>query len=97
MSELVAKMVLKTKEACTMFFGLFGLGKPGRSRLGKFLDKRGISQEWLVNKSGVSRNTISRLANDTNEYEPSVGTIRKIINALREVDPGVSSKDFFDL
>ncbi|WP_026089205.1 MULTISPECIES: helix-turn-helix transcriptional regulator [Bacillus] len=74
-----------------------GLGKPNRTRLGEFLDERGISQEWLVNKSGVSRNTISRLANGKNEYNPSVVTMKKIIEVLREIDPDMKSSDIFDI
>jgi predicted transcriptional regulator len=74
-------------------FGLFG-GKP-RSKLGKFLDKRGISQEWLVKESKVSRNTISELA--SGKREPTVGTIKKIMAAIKKVDPNVRADDFFDL
>lgn len=77
-------------------FSLFGTGK-SRSKLGRFLDKRGISQEWLVKKSKVSRNTISKLASGTNEYEPSLGTIKKIMKAIKEVDDRAKSSDFFDV
>ncbi|PLR65989.1 helix-turn-helix transcriptional regulator [Bacillus sp. UMB0893] len=75
---------------------MFGFGKQ-RSRLGKWLDKRGISQEWLMKKSKVSRNTISKLASGTNEYEPSLGTIKKLMSAIRQVDPGAKTDDFFDV
>jgi predicted transcriptional regulator len=74
-------------------FGLFG-GKP-RSKLGKWLDDRGISQEWLVKKSQVSRNTISELA--AGKREPAIGTVKKIMRAIKEVDPGAKPDDFFDL
>jgi predicted transcriptional regulator len=75
-------------------FGLFG-GKP-RTRLGEWLDKRGISQEWIVKKSGVSRNTVSRIASDK-EYDPSVSTVKKIMKALKEIDPNAKPDDFFDM
>lgn len=74
-------------------FGLFG-GKP-RSKLGKFLDDRGITQEWLIKKSKVSRTTISELA--AGKREPTVGTIKKIMKAIREVDPNARAEDFFDM
>ncbi|MCK1985194.1 MULTISPECIES: helix-turn-helix transcriptional regulator [Peribacillus] len=74
-------------------FGLFG-GK-SRSKLGKWLDDRGISQEWLVKKSKVSRNTISELCAD--KREPTVQTIKKIMAAIRTVDKDARSEDFFDL
>ncbi len=75
-------------------FGLWG-GKP-RSKLGKWLDKRGISQEWLVSRSRVSRNTISRIASDK-DYSPSLATIKKLMKAIREVDPAARPDDFFDI
>lgn len=74
-------------------FGLFG-GKP-RSKLGKWLDKRGISQEWLVKNSKVSRNTISELA--AGKRNPTVPTVKKIMKAIKEVDPHAKVDDFFDM
>jgi predicted transcriptional regulator len=74
-------------------FGLFG-GKP-RSKLGRWLDDRGISQEWLINKSKVSRTTISELA--AGKRQPTLETIKKIMNAIRQVDPGAKADDFFDM
>lgn len=74
-------------------FGLWG-GKP-RSKLGKWLDARGISQEWLVSKSKVSRTTISELA--AGKREPTLQTIKKIMKVIREVDPNAKSEDFFDI
>jgi transcriptional regulator with XRE-family HTH domain len=75
-------------------FGLFG-GKP-RSRIGKWLDARGISQEWLVSKTRVSRTTISKIASDS-DYSPTLPTIKKIMKAIREVDPLARPDDFFDI
>jgi transcriptional regulator with XRE-family HTH domain len=75
-------------------FGLFG-GKP-RTRFGKWLDERGISQEWIARKTKISRNTISKIAGDK-EYSPSLRTIQKIMKAIREVDPSANSNDFFDM
>ncbi|MGO4887052.1 helix-turn-helix domain-containing protein [Anaerobacillus sp. MEB173] len=77
-------------------FGLF-FGKP-RSKLGKFLDKNGISQEWLIKKSGLGRNTISRLCSGDSDHEPTARTIKKVMNVIRkEIDPNAKSDDFFDI
>jgi predicted transcriptional regulator len=73
--------------------GLFG-GKP-RSRLGKWLDVRGISQEWLISKSKVSRTTISELA--AGKRAPTLATVKKLMKAIREVDPAAKADDFFDM
>jgi transcriptional regulator with XRE-family HTH domain len=75
---------------------MFGLGK-NRSKLGKWLDQRGITQQWLVKKSGLGRNTISDLTTEDNEREPNAKTMKKILSALREVDPKVKSDDFWDM
>ncbi|EKN66046.1 hypothetical protein BABA_17422 [Neobacillus bataviensis LMG 21833] len=74
--------------------GLF-TGKP-RSSLGKWLDARGITQEWLVRKTKVNRTTISKIASD-DEYSPTLPTIKKIMKAIREIDPSAKANDFFDI
>ncbi|QPC47093.1 helix-turn-helix domain-containing protein [Mangrovibacillus cuniculi] len=74
-------------------FSLWG-GKP-RSRLGKFLDKRGISQNWLAKEAKVNKNTISDLS--SGKREPSLATIKKIMKVIREVDPKAKADDFFDI
>lgn len=76
-------------------FGLFG-GKP-RSKLGRWLDKRGMSQEWLMKNSGLGRNTISRLCSGDSENEPTARTIKKIMKAIREIEPNAKTDDFFDI
>ncbi|KMK77638.1 helix-turn-helix domain-containing protein [Alkalihalobacillus pseudalcaliphilus] len=72
-----------------------GLGRK-RTRLGIWLDDRGISQQWLSEKSGVGRNTISKLCKDDN-YNTSLETIKKLMGALRFIDPNAKTEDFFDL
>lgn len=74
--------------------GLFG-GKP-RTRIGRWLDARGITQEWLVRKTKVNRTTISKIASDK-EYSPTLPTIKKIMRAIREIDPNARPDDFFDM
>lgn len=73
----------------------FGLGK-NRSKLGKWLDRRGISQTEFAKMSGVSRPTITRLCSD-DDQQPRMGTLKKIMNALRKLDKNVDVNDFFDM
>ena len=58
---------------------MWGLGKK-RTKLGKFLDKHNIEQEWLVRKSGLGRNTIGELANNFNRY--LLKTMQKILKTF---------------
>ncbi|MGM0879033.1 MAG: helix-turn-helix domain-containing protein [Bacillota bacterium] len=74
---------------------MFGIGKP-RTKIGKFIDKYGITQEWLVRKTGLGRNTIGRITGDK-AYSPTLKTIKKIMKAIREVDPKAKADDFFDM
>lgn len=74
---------------------MFGLGKD-RTILGKWLDNKGIKQEWLILKSGLNKNTVRLVCNDT-EHIPSGKTMQKIIKALREVDPSVRADEFWNL
>lgn len=67
-----------------------------RSLLGKWLDKSGYNQEDLVKISKVSRNTISKACSDP-DYIPSPQVAKKILKALREVDPSVRADQFWEL
>lgn len=75
---------------------MFGLGKK-RSELGKWLDKRGINQTWLAKRSKLNRNTINSLCSGDNDNEPNQRTMKKILKAIREVDPSVKSHNFWDM
>lgn len=75
---------------------MFGLGKK-RSKLGKWLDERGITQQWLIKTSGVNKNTISDLCTSDADHTPNLSTIKKIVQALKKVDSNVKSNDFFDI
>lgn len=72
----------------------FGIGKD-RSRLGRYIDQHGISQKELE-KSGVSRATISRLCTD-DDHQPTMSTAKKIINFLKKIDKNITYDDFFDM
>jgi hypothetical protein len=74
---------------------MFGIGKR-RSKLGKWLDQRGMTQEWLRSRSRLTRNTISSACSDP-DYMPSGSTMQKILKALRQVDPSVRADKFWDI
>lgn len=65
-----------------------------RTSLGRWIDNRGITQDWLVGKTGLNKSSISDLCNDE-DYVPRNATRTKIIKALRQVDPNVSASDFW--
>ncbi|WP_164779651.1 helix-turn-helix domain-containing protein [Paenibacillus kobensis] len=65
-----------------------------RSRLGKWLDLHGRSQEWLAEVTGISNNSISDLCSGVTS-NPRSATRAKIIKALSQIDPDVSASDFW--
>lgn len=74
----------------------FSLGKK-RSKFGKFLDDHGLTQQEVVNKSGVSRGTISRICQADN-MAPTMKNAAKIIKALRELTKqDVDYDDFWSM
>lgn len=72
-----------------------GLGKP-RSKLGEWMDSRGIKQEWLIKKGGLSKGTVTSACSNP-KYIPTGTIMQKILKALREVDPSVRAEQFWDL
>ncbi|RYI24989.1 transcriptional regulator [Bacillus infantis] len=74
---------------------MFGLGK-SRSKFGKWIDRKGISQMDLVRKSKVSRNTISTICSEK-EHVPRMDTWVKIQRALKSLGYDVDRDDFFDM
>jgi predicted transcriptional regulator len=66
-----------------------------RGKLGKWLDKRGIKQEWLVKETNLSRNTISDICKG--RRTPTTPTLKKLMKALRKVDYNAKVDDFFDI
>jgi hypothetical protein len=46
--------------------------------------------------TGLNRNTISKIYTDSS-YVPSGATIKKIMKALRSLDPSKKTEDFFDI
>jgi predicted transcriptional regulator len=74
---------------------MFGLGKP-RSKLGKWLDSRGITQQWISRKTKLNKATVSRICSES-DYIPSGTSIHKIIKAIKEIDSSVSANKFWDM
>jgi DNA-binding XRE family transcriptional regulator len=74
---------------------MFGLGKT-RTPLGKWIDRVGMTQEELAKSAGINRDTASSACSKLN-YIPSPTVMKKILKALREVDPSVRADQFWDL
>lgn len=74
---------------------MFGLGKE-RTPFGKWLDKRGISQSWIVKETKLNKFTISKLANKK-DHIPSGRTMQKILAALKKIDPNIKQDDFWSM
>ncbi|AVD54583.1 helix-turn-helix transcriptional regulator [Priestia filamentosa] len=66
-----------------------------RGKLGKWLDKRGIKQQWLVKETKLARNTIGDIC--AGRRTPTTPTLKKLMKALRKVDPNAKVDDFFDI
>jgi transcriptional regulator with XRE-family HTH domain len=78
---------------------MWGIGRnlgKRRSKLGKWLDKRNYEQEDLVKEAKVSRNTVSKACNDP-DYIPSPIVMKKLLKAIRKIDPKAKSTDFWDI
>ncbi|RUT48582.1 transcriptional regulator [Paenibacillus anaericanus] len=73
---------------------MLGLGKR-RTKLGKYLDRQGISQEWIIKNTGISRDGISDLCDEEKGVKPRVGTKQKIISSLRKHGYDVRAGDFW--
>jgi transcriptional regulator with XRE-family HTH domain len=71
----------------------YGLGKP-RTKFGKFLDRCGIDQLAFAEKSGLGRNTVSRLCNNE-EHGVYESTQIKAISTLRRMGYDVRMEDFW--
>ncbi|WP_078382327.1 helix-turn-helix domain-containing protein [Sutcliffiella halmapala] len=74
---------------------MWGIGKR-RSALGKWLDKNGLEQQELAKTAKVSKNTVSKACSEV-DYVPSPGVMKKILKAIRQVDPNAKMNDFWDM
>ncbi|MCM3160974.1 helix-turn-helix transcriptional regulator [Metabacillus litoralis] len=74
---------------------MFGLGKK-RSKFGKWLDQKGITQSEVAKKAKVSNDTISRLCNES-DYTPKISTVSKIKKALDKLGADTPPDDYFGM
>lgn len=74
---------------------MWGLGKK-RSKLGRWLDSHGLYQKDLQKESKINRTTLSRICNDPH-YIPSQSTIKRLLVAIRKIDPNKKMSDFWDM
>lgn len=70
--------------------------KKQRSNFGEWLDRRGIKQQWIANKTGISHGAISQLASDNDRF-PTFKNALKIEKALKGVDPSFNARQFWDI
>ncbi|MED3955577.1 helix-turn-helix transcriptional regulator [Priestia aryabhattai] len=75
-----------------------GLGKPYKTKLGRFLESKGITVTWLVKQTGLNRNTINKLVNEKDGYSPKLATIKTVMRVInKEIDKKKKVNDFFDI
>ncbi|MEI5905619.1 helix-turn-helix transcriptional regulator [Bacillus spongiae] len=74
---------------------MFGLGKK-RSTFGRWLDKKGLTQDEVAKCSKVGRTTISNMCNDE-DYSPRIATWVKVQRALERKGYTVDRNDFFNM
>ncbi|MCM3663433.1 helix-turn-helix transcriptional regulator [Mesobacillus subterraneus] len=74
---------------------MWGVGKP-RSKLGKWLDTKGLNQQDLGREAKISKNTLTKVCNNP-EYIPRQDIMKKILGAIRKVDPEAKMSDFWDM
>ncbi|MDP5276314.1 transcriptional regulator [Chengkuizengella axinellae] len=71
-------------------------GKTGRkrTRLGKWLDKKKITQIQFSKEANIHRHTMSNLCND-DDFMPQQKTRDKVIKHAKKIDPKVREKDLW--
>jgi transcriptional regulator with XRE-family HTH domain len=74
---------------------MWGIGKQ-RSKLGRWMDKKGLDQQGLAKAANVSKNTISKACNEK-DYIPRQDVMKKILTALRKIEPNAKMSDFWDM
>lgn len=72
----------------------FGLGKQ-RSKFGRWIDRKGLTQQEIADKAKVGRTTLSNMCSDP-EYSPRIETWIKIEKALKSLGFHVKRDDFFN-
>ncbi|MGG4447663.1 transcriptional regulator [Brevibacillus porteri] len=74
---------------------MYGLGKP-ETKVKQFLKRHGKNQQWLCTAAPVNKDTGTKLCRDEQYYPPpTVG--KKVLKALRLLDPNVKENDFWTM
>lgn len=89
----MSKMLKKSSGGIKLFWKF---GGKQRTKLGVFLDRNGFTQNDLEKVAKLSRPTVSKACNDK-EYIPSPTVMKKILQAIRKINPHVKSTDFWDM
>jgi hypothetical protein len=66
------------------------------SKLGNWLVEHNKDTEWLIRTTGIERKTVEELAENPNK-NPRMTTIRKILYAVKRVDPTTNVSDLWDM
>lgn len=74
---------------------MWGIGKQ-RSKLGKWMDKKGLDQQDLAEAAKVSKNTVSKACSEK-DYIPRQDVMKKLLKAIREIDKSAKMNDFWDM
>jgi predicted transcriptional regulator len=74
---------------------MWGISKP-RSQLGKWIDQKGLEQQDLAKDANVSKNTVTKACSDK-DYIPRQDVMKKLLKAIRKVDPQAKMSDFWDM
>ncbi|MDF2652503.1 MAG: transcriptional regulator, partial [Paenibacillus sp.] len=63
-------------------------------KFGKWVDKKRISQEWIIKNCGVDKNSATRLCGNL-DYNPNGSTKGRIVAVLRQHGYDVYIEDFW--
>lgn len=74
---------------------MWGIGKQ-RSKLGKWMDKKGLDQQDLAEAAKVSKNTVSKACSEK-DYIPRQDVMKKLLKAIRKIDKSAKMNDFWDM
>ncbi|MFY2253431.1 helix-turn-helix domain-containing protein [Priestia megaterium] len=69
---------------------------PKRSKFGRWLDKKGITQAEFSESSKVSRATVSTMCNEKS-YSPSPKVLKKVMDQVKKIDRSKEPDDFFSM
>jgi hypothetical protein len=70
--------------------------KHKRSKLGIWLEKHNKDTDWLTQTTGIEKKTVEELASNPNK-SPRMIAIRKILYAVKSVDPATKVSDLWDM